>query len=87
MMAFFVYVLPTVTASFFQAIGKPINALAISISRQILFLIPLAILFSSQYGLDGALLSAPLADVLAFVFAMVLIIYEWRKWKEKGFLL
>ena len=87
MMAFFVYGLPTVTASFFQAIGKPINALAISISRQILFLIPLAILFSSQYGLDGALLSAPLADVLAFVFAMVLIIYEWRKWKEKGFLL
>ncbi len=86
MMAFFVYGLPAVTASFFQAIGKPINALAISVSRQILFLIPLAIFLSSHYGLNGALLAAPIADILAFLFAMVLIVYEWKKWNEKGFL-
>ena len=86
MMAFFVYGLPAVTASFFQAIGKPINALAISVYRQILFLIPLAIFLSSHYGLNGALLAAPIADILAFLFAMVLIVYEWKKWNEKGFL-
>lgn len=87
MMAFFIYGLPAVTASFFQAIGKPINALVISVSRQILFLIPFAIFLSSHYGLDGALLSAPLADILAFLFAMALITYEWKKWKKKDFFL
>ena len=86
MMAFFIYGFPAVTASFFQAIGKPINALAISVSRQILFLIPLSIIFSSKYGLDGALLSAPVADVLSFLFAMIFILYELNHWKKKGLL-
>ncbi len=84
MMAFFVYGLPTATASFFQAIGKPIKSLAISVSRQLLFLIPIATIFSSKYGLDGALLSAPIADILAFLLAVILITYELHIWKKKG---
>lgn len=84
MLAFFVYGFPMVTASFFQAIGKPINALAISISRQILFLIPLAIILSSQYGIKGSLISAPIADILAFLLAVILILYELNQWNKKG---
>lgn len=87
MLAFFIYGIPTVTASFFQAIGKPAKALVISVCRQILFLIPLSIIFSSKYGIDGALISAPIADVLAFLLAMVLILYEWSSWKKKEFIL
>ncbi|MEY8320124.1 MATE family efflux transporter [Lachnospiraceae bacterium 46-61] len=84
MLAFFVYGFPMVTASFFQAIGKPINALAISVSRQILFLIPLAIILSSQYGIKGSLISAPIADILAFLLAVILILYELNQWNKKG---
>jgi len=87
MLAFFIYGIPTVTASFFQAIGKPAKALVVSVCRQILFLIPLSIIFSSKYGIDGALISAPIADVLAFLLAMVLILYEWSNWKKKEFIL
>lgn len=87
MLAFFIYGIPTVTASFFQAIGKPAKALVVSVCRQILFLIPLSIIFSSKYGIDGALISAPIADVLAFLLAMVLILYEWSSWKKKEFIL
>ena len=87
MLAFFIYGIPTVTASFFQAIGKPAKALVISVCRQILFLIPLSIIFSSKYGIDGALISAPIADVLAFLLAMVLILYVWSRWKKKEFIL
>ena len=85
MMAFLVYGIPVVTASFFQAIGKPIKALAISLSRQIVFLIPISVLLSKLYGLDGALLSAPIADGLTFLLAVILIIFELKYWKKQGF--
>lgn len=85
MMAFFIYGLPTVTASFFQAIGKPINSLIISISRQVLFLIPIALLLSYLYGLDSALMAAPTADILSSLLAIVLIIRELKSWNKKGF--
>ncbi|NDO45745.1 MATE family efflux transporter [Clostridium sp. MD294] len=83
MMAFFIYGIPTVTSSFFQAIGKPAKALIISVCRQILFLIPLSIILSSKYGINGALISAPIADILAFLLAITLILYELNSWKKK----
>ena len=85
MMGFFVYGLPQVTASFFQAIGKPAKALATALSRQIVFLIPLAILFSAKYGLSGALAAAPIADILACVTALVWIAQEYHIWRKNGF--
>lgn len=84
MMGFFVYGLPQVTASFFQAIGKPWKSLLTALSRQAIFLIPLSLLMSSRYGLMGALWAAPAADVLAFVLAGILIFFEFRDWKKQG---
>ena len=86
MLGFFVYGLPNVTASFFQAIGNPSKALAVSLSRQVLFLIPLALFLSSRFGLDGALVAAPIADVLTFLLASVLLMKELQSWKKKGML-
>ena len=59
MAAFFLYGLHLATASFFQGIGRPVPSLAIPLARQGVFLIPLAILLSGRFGLDGALLAAP----------------------------
>lgn len=84
MMMFFLYGLPMATASFFQAIGKPMKALAISLSRQVIFLIPLSFLLSSRNGLDGALYAAPIADFFTFLLAIILIFVEFRSWKRKG---
>ena len=86
MLGFFVYGLPNVTASFFQAIGKPPKAMTVSLSRQVLFLMPLALLLSSCFGLDGALLAAPAADVLTFLLAVTLLKKELNDWKENGML-
>lgn len=86
MLGFFVYGLPNVTASFFQAIGSPAKSLAVSLSRQVLFLIPLALLLSARFGMDGALGAAPVADVLAFLLAILLLHKELRGWKKKGIL-
>ena len=84
MMGFFVYGLPQVTASFFQAIGKPGKSLLTALSRQAIFLIPLSLALSSRYGLMGALWAAPAADMLAFLLAGALIFHEFRGWKARG---
>lgn len=83
MLGFFVYGLPQVTASFFQAIGKPWKSLLTALSRQMIFLIPLSLVLAGRYGLTGALAAAPVADVLAFLLAVVLILGEFRTWKKQ----
>lgn len=83
MLGFFVYGLPQVTASFFQAIGKPMKALTISLSRQVLFLIPLALLLSARFGLDGALAAAPLADILTFGLGGGFLLRELHIWRKQ----
>ena len=86
MMAFFLYGLHLTTASFFQGIGKPVKALAIPLARQGFFLIPLAILLAGQLGLDGALLAAPIADVLTFLLCLLLAPREFSSWQQQGWL-
>ena len=83
MMAFFLYGLHMVTASFLQGIGKPVKALLIPLSRQAIFLIPLAIILSGNFGLDGALFAAPIADTLVFVLSLALAAGEFRSWKHQ----
>lgn len=77
MKAFFLYGLHMVTASFFQSIGKPFKALLIPLSRQAVFLIPLSIVFSRRFGLNGALIAAPLADILVFILVITLVLSEF----------
>ena len=86
MAAFFLYGLHPVTASFFQGIGKPVRSLAIPLARQGLFLIPLAALLSGRFGMDGALLAAPIADALTFLLCLILVRREFRSWRRRGWL-
>lgn len=66
----------TVAAIFFQSIGKPVKSGAISLSRQIIFLIPATMIMCSFLGLDGVLWAGPVADGLAFILALVLTLRE-----------
>lgn len=67
---------------FFQAIGKGVKSAVISLSRQILFLIPAMVIFGAIFGIRGILYAGPLADGLAFVVASVLLILQVRKLKN-----
>lgn len=69
----------TVSAIFFQSIGKPVLSGAISLSRQIVFLIPAIMILCSYMGIKGVLWAGPVADGLAFLFALVLILAEMKK--------
>lgn len=61
---------------FFQAIGKSAKSAILSLSRQILFLIPAMVLLGELFGLRGFLYSGPFADGLAFIIAGILLIIE-----------
>ena len=61
---------------FFQAIGKSVKSAILSLSRQILFLIPAMIIFSRLFGIKGVLYAGPFAYGLAFVIATILLILE-----------
>ena len=61
---------------FFQAIGKSAKSAILSLSRQILLLIPAMVILGSIFKINGLLYSGPVADGLAFLLALILIIFE-----------
>ena len=64
---------------FFQAIGKSTKSVILSLSRQILILIPSMIILSHIYGIMGVLSAGPVADGLAFILALILLIKESKE--------
>lgn len=72
----------TVAAIYLQAVGKPVKSAAVTLSRQIIFLIPAAIILPKFMGVTGVLWSGPVADGLAFILSLTLIIYEMKKLKQ-----
>ncbi len=69
---------------FFQAIGKSTKSAILSLSRQIVILIPAMIILSSIYGIIGVLSAGPVADGLAFVLAVILLVKETKSMKTDG---
>ena len=86
MAAFCLYGVHMTTASFFQGIGKPSRSLLIPLARQGALLIPLALLLSRCWGLDGALLAVPIADTLTCMLCICLARSEFGGWKKRGWL-
>lgn len=71
-----------ITFNFFTAIGKPLKSAVISLSKQLLFLIPLLFILPQFLGIDGLLYAGPVADTLAFVITMVFLRKEIKELTE-----
>ena len=69
---------------FFQAIGKSVKSAILSISRQIAVLIPAMIILGNLFGIQGVLYSGPVADGVAFVISVILLILEVRQFNTKN---
>lgn len=63
---------------FLQAMDKPVLATILSLSRDIVFLVPGVILLSNSFGVTGMLWAAPIADVLSFLLTVVLVTCVYR---------
>lgn len=68
-----------VTSNFFQSIGKAHISMILSLSRQVLFLIPAMLILSRLYGLNGVWVSMPVSDFLASLLTFVVLRYQMKK--------
>ena len=67
-----------VSTTFFQSIGKVGKSIFLSLARQVIFLIPLLLILTDRFSLDGVWLSFPISDVLATLVSLALIIWQFR---------
>lgn len=77
--AFFVAGFQIVTTNFFQSLGEASKSIFMSLSRQVIFLLPILLFLPPLIKLDGVWLSFPISDLLAALVGMVLLIIEMRK--------
>lgn len=68
---------------FLQSVGKPVKAAVISLVRDLVCFIPLVLALPVAYGIDGALWSAPCADVVAILVTIPLLIVFFKQFKKE----
>lgn len=71
-----------VIGNFFQSIGHAGKSIFLSVTRQMLFLIPLLAILPKWWGLDGVWLAMPISDIISFCAATGILIYMVRKIKK-----
>ena len=79
MICFFVVGFQIVSTTFFQSIGKVWQSITLSLARQVIFLIPLLLLMTRWFELDGVWMSFPLSDILATAVTAIMIYVQFRK--------
>lgn len=72
------------TSIFFQAVGKPVQAVISSMIRDIICFIPLILILPTMYGIEGILFAAPAADFIAMIVAASLTVSYMRTLKSEG---
>lgn len=71
-----------VSWAYFQAVGKPKQAMILTLSKQIVLIIPLIIILPKYFGLDGIWIAAPVADFLSACIAGTLLFLEAKRLKH-----
>ena len=70
-----------VTSNFFQSIGMAGKAIFLSLTRQMLILLPCLLILPHFFGVAGVWYSMPVSDLLASLKALVMLVYQFRKFK------
>ncbi len=73
-----------VVTNFFQCIGKVKISIFLSLSRQLLFLIPLLVILPNFFNLDGVWASLPSSDFLASLVAAIIMTIYMRRLKQQS---
>ncbi len=70
------------TSQFFASVGKPMRGMFVSLTRQIIFLIPMILILPIFWGIDGIFFAGPVADLLAAIVASVMVGIEFKDMKK-----
>lgn len=66
-------------ALYFQAVGRPKTSLILTLTRQILILVPVILILSGIFGLKGILMAAPVSDTVSFLLTLSFLLIEIRR--------
>ena len=69
--------------NFFQALGMAGKSIFLSLSRQIIFMIPLLIFLPKVWNLDGVWAAYPISDLLATIVTTIMLLMEIKRIKSK----
>ncbi|MBE6261878.1 MAG: MATE family efflux transporter [Prevotella sp.] len=83
MLVFFVVGSQAVITNFFQCIGKVKVSIFLSLSRQLIMLLPMAYVFPMFWDLDGVWYSMPASDFGSFAMTIPLLVWYMKKLKDK----
>lgn len=75
--------IPIVATAFFQSVDAPGKALFLSLTRQVLFLIPLMLWLPGRLGVTGVWLSFPISDIMACAAAVLMMAWEMRRFHTR----
>ncbi len=67
-----------VCSIFFQAVGNPIKASIVSLTRDIVCFVPLVIILPMYMGVEGSLYAAPAADVIGMIITIILLVLFFK---------
>ena len=73
-----------VTANFFQSIGMAGKAIFMSLSRQLMFLLPCLFILPYFWGINGIWISLPAADFISSIVAGFMLVHQYRQFKKRG---
>ena len=68
-----------IVTTFFPAIGKAKLGAILSLTRQLFVLLPVMLLLSTFFGVDGLIFSGPISDFISFSICMTVYIIQMRK--------
>lgn len=73
-----------VTTNFFQSVGLVNKSIFLSLTRQVLLLIPLLVILPHFIGEKGVWYSMPISDFIAAVLTVIMLAIQFRQWKREG---
>jgi len=71
-----------VTSAFFQSIGKAYISIVISVTRQVIVIIPILLILPKYLGVTGVWVSMPFADLIAFVICVIVLKKQYKEFRE-----
>lgn len=76
-----------VTGNFFQSVGMAGKAIFLSLSRQLIFLLPCLLILPTFLGVNGVWWSMPISDAMSSIIASFLLVNQIKKFKaqDNGF--
>lgn len=72
-----------VSTNLFQSLGMASKSIFLSLTRQVLFLIPLLVVLPRYWGLDGVWMAMPISDVIATVVTLALLFRQNRLFNKQ----